>query len=275
MFSKTHITSVMNILEQIILQKRGEIEAGRKLRPVSFFEKQPLFKKATISLKASVLSDKGYAVITEFKRRSPSAGIINNRSKLKDVVKQYAEWGAAGISVLTDEIFFGGSLADLEAAVFAGKPLLRKDFIIDPWQIFEAKASGADAILLIASCLNKARIKSLADTAGALGLETLLELHHEDELSLVYEGISLVGINNRDLGNFAVDLEHSARMVEKLGKDHVKIAESGITNLSDLRYLGKCGFDGFLIGSLFMKEDDPGLAFKNFVQKLKQNKYGN
>jgi indole-3-glycerol phosphate synthase len=270
MFSKTHFHPV-NILEKIIAQKRKEIEAGKKERTLAYFTKQPLFEKKTRSLKQSVLDHPGWAVIAEFKRKSPSAGTINGDAILKDVVKTYAESGAAGISVLTDEVFFGGRLADLEASRDAGKPLLRKDFIIDPWQVFESKASGADAILLIASCLEKQQIKELADTATSIGLEVLLELHHEEELDLLYRGISLVGVNNRDLGNFTVDLEHSAAMAEKIGGDHVKIAESGIKNLSDLRYLAACGFDGFLIGSLFMKEKDPGLACKNFIQKLKHN----
>lgn len=261
----------MNILEKIIAHKRKEIEAAKKERTVAYFTRQPLFEKKTRSLKQSVLDHAGWAVIAEFKRRSPSAGLINGTALVEDVVKAYAENGAAGISVLTDEVFFGGRLADLEAAGEAGKPLLRKDFIIDPWQVYEAKASGADAILLIASCLEKHEIKALADTAASLGLEILLELHHEAELDALYRGISLVGVNNRDLGNFTVDLEHSAQMAERIGKEHVKIAESGIKNLSDLRYLSACGFDGFLIGSLFMKEKDPGLACKNFIQKLKHN----
>jgi indole-3-glycerol phosphate synthase len=259
----------VNILEKIIAQKKKELESGKKEKPVSYFEKQPLFQKKTKSLKASVLNTAGH-VIAEFKRRSPSAGSINEHSLLKKIVTAYDEYGAAGISVLTDEVFFGGGLSDLEAAQSVCKPLLRKDFILDPWQVYQAKASGADAVLLIASCLQKAQIKTLADIALSLGMETLLELHREEELDAVCEGISIVGINNRDLENFSVDLEHSAKMAGKLGKDHIKIAESGIKNLSDLRYLEQCGFDGFLIGSLFMREKDPGLAFKNFIQKLKQ-----
>jgi indole-3-glycerol phosphate synthase len=259
----------MNILENIILQKRREVEAAKKGKDIAFFENQPLFARETISLRRSVAKNAGFAVIAEFKRRSPSAGLINEHSFVSDVINDYAENDAAGISILTDEIFFGGSLSDLETARFVAKPLLRKDFIIDPWQIYEAKAFGADAILLIASCLTKNEIKNLAETARSIGLETLLELHLEEELSYISETIDLVGINNRNLGNFAVNLEHSAKMAERIGKDYLKIAESGITNLSDLRYLEQCGFDGFLIGSLFMKEKEPGTAFKNFIQKLK------
>jgi indole-3-glycerol phosphate synthase len=259
-----------NILEKIIAQKRREVEEGKRYKDISFFEKQPLFKKENLSLKASIQNKKGYAVIAEYKTRSPSAGIINSDAIIETVVENYAEYSAAGISILTDEMFFGGHLSDLEKAQFVEVPFLRKDFIVDEWQLFESKASGADAVLLIAACLSPAEVKQLAEIAHSLGLEVLLELHDLKELAHICSMIDMVGINNRNLGNFSVNLQHSVNMAEKLGNNFIKIAESGISSVDDVRFLSKHAFDGFLIGSLFMKENDPGEAFRKFMNDLNQ-----
>jgi indole-3-glycerol phosphate synthase len=259
---------MINILETIIAHKRMEIARGKLTKDIAFFEQQPLFMKPRTSLKDSVEKKKGNAIIAEFKRKSPSAGIINDMAVLKEVVEGYKKYGAAGISILTDELFFGGTLHDLEEAQMGSFPLLRKDFIIDEWQLYEAKASGADAVLLIAACLSKDEVKNLARKAKDLELEILLELHDEKELAHLCSNIDMVGVNNRNLGNFSVNLEHSVNMAEKLGKDIIKIVESGIGNIDDVRFLQLHGFDGFLVGSLFMKQNDPGQAFRTFINDL-------
>ena len=259
-----------NILENIVAKKRREVEAGKQLRNIASFEKSGFFARETISMRDGILAKSGNAVIAEFKRRSPSAGIINNWSDVKEVVKAYDVEGAAGISILTDEHFFGGSLDDLMNGRVSARPLLRKDFIIDEWQLFEARAAGADVILLIAACLSAEEVRSLAKKANDLGLEVLLELHTEAELAWVCNEVAMVGVNNRNLGDFSVNFKNAAAIAAELGKDVVKIAESGIRNGKDARELRDHGFDGFLIGTLFMNEKDPGLAFKNFVHSLNQ-----
>ncbi|HJW16084.1 MAG TPA: indole-3-glycerol phosphate synthase TrpC, partial [Flavisolibacter sp.] len=168
----------------------------------------------------------------------------------------------------TDHEFFGGSLDDLISARDNGLPLLRKDFMIDEYQVTEAKAFGADVILLIAACLSPLRVKELAQKAKDLGLEVLLELHDESELGHICEGIDLVGVNNRNLKTFEVDLEHSIRLAKSIGNDYVKVAESGINDVDNIRYLKAHGFQGFLIGEYFMKQTSPMEAFKNFSYSL-------
>jgi indole-3-glycerol phosphate synthase len=180
----------------------------------------------------------------------------------------YTAFGASGISVLTDHDFFGGSLDDLVAARDNEVPLLRKDFMIDEYQLIEAKALGADVILLIAACLSPKEVKQLATEAKKLGLEVLLELHGEAELEHICDEVDLVGVNNRNLKNFEVDLQHSVRMAEKIGDGFIKIAESGINDVNNIRFLKQHGFEGFLIGEYFMKQEDPGKAFKEFTYSL-------
>ena len=217
----------VSILEQIIATKRIEVAAHKKLLPVEELEEKPYFKRETISLKQSVYSSAG--IITEFKRRSPSKGIINDTTTVADTVAGYDKYGAAGISILTDNLYFGGSNDDLlEGRIVSSKPILRKDFIIDEYQVIEAKAIGADVILLIAACLNPAEVKTLASLAHSLQLEVLLEIHSEEELEHVCDEVDLVGINNRNLKTFEVNLEHSINLAGRLPKDKPRIAESGI-----------------------------------------------
>lgn len=186
------------------------------------------------------------------------------------MVKSYEKFGAAGISVLTDKEFFGGSNDDLiKARDSVMTPLLRKDFIIDEFQIVEAKSTGADVILLIASCLKPAEARQLAAVAKGLGLEVLLELHDESELDHICDRADIIGINNRNLKTFEVDIERSLRMAEMIPDDKVKIAESGISSVENIRLFRKNGFKGFLIGENFMREKDPGEAFEKFVSLLK------
>lgn len=258
----------MNILEKIIAHKRVEVAQRKREVTVAELERHGLFKKLPLSLKQFIKDETKTGIIAEFKRASPSKGIINNTAAVAEVTTAYAAYGASGISVLTDEAFFKGSLADLDAAVNNNVPVLRKDFIIDAYQIIEAKAHGASVILLIAACLSPADVKVLARTAKDLSLEVLLELHDEAELDHVCDDVDLVGINNRNLKTFSVDLEQSIRLAGKLDGAFLKIAESGISSAENMQYLKSHGFDGFLIGEHFMKEANPGEAFKNFVTVL-------
>lgn len=259
----------MNILDKIIAHKKGEVSERKKLRSLAALEAMPLFRRPVRSLKQSVTDREKTGIIAEFKKASPSKGIINDQADVAEVTAAYALYGASGISVLTDEHFFHGSLNDLVAASENQVPLLRKDFMIDEYQVVEAKAYGASVILLIAACLLPAEVKRLAIAAKALGLEVLLELHDAAELDHICPEVDLVGINNRNLKTFEVDLEHSVRLAEKIGEGFIKIAESGISNVRNIAYLKKHGFHGFLIGEHFMKEKDPAAAFRNFVASLK------
>jgi indole-3-glycerol phosphate synthase len=258
----------MNILDKIIEYKRKEVEERKKEADVKALETGRFFTRETYSLKQFISDPGKTGIIAEYKRKSPSKGIINDIDSVESVTRMYAAYGASGISVLTDYNFFGGSLDDLVAARDNDVPLLRKEFMIDEYQIVEAKAFGADVILLIAACLLPKEVKSLATAASKLGLEVFLELHDESELDHICEEVDLVGVNNRNLRNFEVDLEHSVRMAEKIGSGFIKIAESGINDVSNIRYLKQHGFSGFLIGEYFMKQDDPGKAFKEFTYSL-------
>ena len=258
-----------NILEEIILERKKVVQQLKNIVPMETWKEMPLFIKECSSLKESLCQENGTGIIAEFKRASPSKGIINGNADVFDVTMDYEINGAAGVSILTEPQFFKGNNDDiLIVAEFLQIPILRKDFIIDQYQIFESKAIGADVILLIAACLSPKEVKDLAATAKKLGLEVLLELHDESELKHICEGIDLVGVNNRNLKNFEVDLEHSVRMAEKIGNDFIKIAESGISSVSNIRYLKQYGFKGFLIGEYFMKQQNPGMAFKVFIDSL-------
>ncbi|HEU4472723.1 MAG TPA: indole-3-glycerol phosphate synthase TrpC [Flavisolibacter sp.] len=258
----------MNILEQIIAQKQQEVAASKKETGLAALEKLRYFDRPVRSLCEAIKNRAKTGIIAEFKRRSPSKGVINNRDSVESVTRMYTAYGASALSVLTDASFFGGSLDDLLAARDNDLPILRKDFMIDEYQLVEAKAHGADAILLIAACLSPQRVKELATAAKKLGLEVLLELHGEEELEHICEEIDLVGVNNRNLKTFSVDLEQSVRLSEKIGKNKLRIAESGINHVDDVHYLKENGFDGFLIGEYFMRQEDPGRAFKEFSYAL-------
>jgi indole-3-glycerol phosphate synthase len=254
----------MNILEKIIAYKKIEVAERQTATPVSVLEKSQFFLRPALSLRDFLLNENATGIIAEFKRRSPSKGVINDEA----VTSAFANNGASCLSVLTDEMFFGGSAEDLVSARINELPLLRKDFIIDEYQILEAKAMGADVILLIAACLTSSGVKQLATFAKNLGLSVLLELHGEEELEHISNETELVGINNRDLKTFTVDIDRSLRMAEKIPAGKIKIAESGIRSAADVRLFKQHGFKGFLIGENFMKEKDPGEAFTKFVREL-------
>lgn len=260
----------MNILDKIILQKRIEVEERRAKTSVVELQQRPAYVRPVISLKEFLLDDTKTGIIAEFKRQSPSRGVINGNADVVEVTTAYAKNGASCLSVLTDEQFFGGSTNDLEEARVNEIPILRKDFIVDEYQITEAKAMGADVILLIAACLSPAEVKRLAKFAKSLGLEVLLELHAEEELGHICTETEIVGINNRNLKTFEVDIERSLRMAKRIPADKIKVAESGISSVENIILFKANGFKGFLIGENFMKEENPGRSFEQFTQQLKK-----
>lgn len=259
----------MNILDTIIAQKRKELAIRKEQVPVSELEKGRFFANETLSLKTFLQDPAKTGIIAEFKRKSPSKGIINDRVTVEEVTTAYAKYGASGISVLTDEVFFGGSLNDLLAATINEVPLLRKDFMIDEYQLLEAKAYGAEVILLIAACLSKQEVKTMAATAKKLGLEVLLEIHNEEELGHICDEVDLVGVNNRNLKTFDVSIDTSLGLINKIPREKPAVAESGISNVDTIVTLRNAGFKGFLIGENFMKQASPSIAFADFVNQLK------
>lgn len=257
----------MNILDKIIENKRVEVAAAKSTRSLSALRDSEFFGRETFSLKKSLTERSG--IIAEFKRQSPSKGIINDHSKVLEVAGSYEKFGASGISILTDHHFFGGNSADIvsvrnEITI----PILRKDFMIDEYQFYEAKALGADVVLLIAACLAPSQIQEFTELSHSLGLEVLLEIHTEEELAHFNSNIDLVGINNRNLKDFKVDLQHSVTLKNQLPDGVLTVAESGIYSVEDFQFLKQKGFDGFLMGEYFMKNQNPGNVFEEFVSKI-------
>jgi indole-3-glycerol phosphate synthase len=258
----------MNILETIIQHKKLEVAEQKQLVSKEALMQTDNFNRKCFSLIESLSNENSTGIIAEFKRKSPSKGFINQYANAKEVTTAYTQAGAACLSVLTDSNFFGGSTADLEEARINNIPILRKDFIIDEYQITEAKAMGADVILLIAACLTPYEVQTLAKYAVSIGLEVLLELNNETELGHICHETILVGINNRNLKDFSVNIEASLSMAKLIPKNIIKIAESGINEAIMIRTFKNAGFKGFLIGEMFMKQANPGLAFNNFVQNI-------
>lgn len=259
----------MNILDTIIARKKEEVAEKKKQVSIAELEKGYFFANETLSLTSFLLDPLKTGIIAEFKRKSPSKGIINDKVTVEEVTTAYAEHGASGISVLTDHDFFGGSLEDLVEATINEIPLLRKDFMIDEYQLIEAKAFGAEVILLIAACLTPAQVKSMAATARNLGLEVLLEIHNEEELDHVCDEVNLVGVNNRNLKTFEVSIDTSLNLINKIPNSKPAVAESGISDVNTIVTLRQAGFKGFLIGENFMKQASPSIAFADFVNQLK------
>ena len=258
-----------NILAKIVDHKKIEVAERKGQLSVAQLEAMPLFTSQSRSLKSNLMNPALTGIIAEFKRQSPSKGVINDTASVEDVTNAYTQFGAAGISVLTDNAFFGGTIDDLSVAVKNPIPVLRKEFIIDEFQLIEAKAFGASVILLIAACLNPSSTNALAKFAKSLGLEVLLEIHDKDELGHISEAVDFVGINNRSLKSFEVNIEHSLQLKNQLPKNLLSIAESGIYSVETFKLLKQEGFDGFLMGEYFMNQAHPAAAFEAFVKSIK------
>ena len=260
----------MNILGEIVMYKRLDLARRKVDVRIEDLERTPLYNSPVFSLKNALIEGKGTGIIAEFKRKSPSKGLINDKSEVQEVTKAYTLHGASALSVLTDEKFFGGSMSDLVKARENKIPILRKDFIVDEYQLIESKSIGADIILLIAAALTPAEVKSLARFAKNLGLEVLLEIHNEKEAGHICDEVDIVGVNNRDLKTFKTNIDISLGLIGSIPADKPAITESGINTVQALVKLKKAGFKGFLIGENFMKDDDPGESFKEFVADLSQ-----
>ena len=259
----------MTILDQIIMDKIKEVELRKTIFPPAYWEQSPMFGRETLSL-AQRLKGSPSGIIAEHKRRSPSRDNINTSLSVHEVAQGYESAGVCGISVLTDLKYFGGSLEDLTAArSVCDLPLLRKEFIIDEYQVIEAKAHGADAILLIAAVLDRQQIKSLSETAQILELEVLLEVHNSEELQKgLMPSLDMLGVNNRNLKTFEVSLETSKKLANEIPDDFVKVSESGISAVAAIKALKPFGFQGFLIGENFMKTEAPGPAVAEFINNI-------
>jgi len=258
-----------NILDRIVSYKKEEVAASKNRITQEGLTALPLFSTPVLSLARFLEDQERTGIIAEFKRRSPSKGVINDAASASATAIAYATSGASAISVLTDKPSFGGDLQDLVDARAGGVPLLRKEFIIDEYQITEAKAYGADVILLIAAILTPTQVKNFAEKAVELGLEVILEIHDESELSHISDAVTVIGVNNRNLKTFQVDLVLSYRLSSLLPAHKLRISESGIHSARDVRSLKEAGYDGFLIGENFMKQINPGAAFASFVEELK------
>ncbi|MEM8895082.1 MAG: indole-3-glycerol phosphate synthase TrpC [Bacteroidota bacterium] len=262
----------MNILDKIVAHKKEEVRLKKELYPVKLLEQSIYFEGKCVSMKKYVSRPDKSGIISEFKRKSPSKGVINPYAKVEKTTIGYMQAGASGLSVLTDKEFFGGKSEDLETArQFNFCPILRKDFILEEYQIIEAKSIGADCILLIASILSPEEIKFLSEFANSLGLEVLMEVHDSSELeSGLCDTLDLVGVNNRNLKTFETDVKTSIDLAASIPNDFVKVSESGLSMPETVVELRQHGYEGFLMGEHFMRASSPEKACKTFVDKLEQ-----
>jgi indole-3-glycerol phosphate synthase len=260
----------MTILDKIIKNKKKELEVLATVSSIGDMEKSRLFKRETVSLSEFLLDTDRTGIIAEFKRKSPSKGVINSSSSVVEVACGYFSEGACGVSVLTDHKFFGGSPFDLmNAREKSNFPILRKDFILDEYQVIESKAIGADAVLLIAAILENQEVLNLSRLAHSLGLEILLEVHEQNELDKVNQYINIIGINNRNFRTFEVNTDVSEKIAHRIPPGFLSISESGISSPQTIKTLKTAGYNGFLIGEKFMSTSDPVQAFAEFVKELK------
>ncbi|MDE5550524.1 MAG: indole-3-glycerol phosphate synthase TrpC [Bacteroidaceae bacterium] len=263
----------MDILEEIVANKRIELEKQKAIvSPAILYNNvEKMMADGTLpkrSMRKSLAASTS-GIIAEFKRKSPSKGWIKEEGKPDVIPASYSENGASAISILTDEKYFGGNLRYVRIArPTVSCPILRKDFIVDEYQLYQAKAIGADAVLLIAADLEWRECKELAKKAHELELETLLEVHSESELEYINECIDMVGVNNRNLGTFHTDVANSYHLASLLPKEYLLVSESGISNPQTVRELREAGFRGFLIGETFMKTTDPGKALADFITQV-------
>jgi indole-3-glycerol phosphate synthase len=259
----------MTILDEIIAHKKKELALDIENTTIRDLENRKLFRRATLSMTEFILSPHKTGIIAEFKRKSPSKGTLNLEATIEEVTTGYFRSGASGLSILTDNTYFGGNGSDLTRARELNLiPILRKDFIIDEYQIIEAKSLGADAILLIAAVLSKDKVKKLAQCARSLGLQVLLEIHTKGELNRICEFVDIIGVNNRDLNTFKVDTEISVQLADEIPAEFVRISESGISSPLTIKRLRGVGYQGFLIGENFMIAPDPVVAFSDFVKLI-------
>ena len=257
----------MSILREIILNKRKEIDFFKKNNPISEIEKSLFFDREVISLKKSLIEKSG--IISEFKRKSPSKPNINLDAEVLTITRGYEISNSSGLSILTDSKYFGGSNEDITLVRNEiNIPILRKDFMLDEYQIIESKSLGADIILLIAACLSKEEVENLSRFAKSFNLQVILEIHSEDELSYICDFIDVVGVNNRNLKKFETDINNSINLADMIPSGFLKISESGISSSKEIFQLKEYGYDGFLIGENFMKNDDPVSACNDFIRKL-------
>lgn len=258
-------------LEEIVAAKKEEVDARRSLKTVEILEEAASKQRKTVSLKNILASGNRTGIIAEFKPASPSRGVINAEADVEKVTADYVKMGAEALSVLTDNRFFGGSFQNLEKARKTNDcPILQKDFILDEYQLIEARSYGADVILLIAAVLNREKVERLAHKAHCLGMEVILEVHKEDELDMLVEDVDIVGVNNRDLSTFKTNIETSILMADMIPGNFVKISESGINDAKTIIRLRKAGFSGFLIGEYFMQHKDPAKALGHLVADLEK-----
>lgn len=259
----------MTILDKIVENKRAELATMKKELPIEVLKESEYFHRDGFSMKASLTASKS-GIISEFKRKSPSKGFIKEGAIVTEITPGYEANGASGISVLADKDFFAGGAADVKAArgVVEHTPILFKEFLIDEYQLYLAKASGADVVLLIASILDVEICHRLALQAKEMGLETLLELYEPEEVGHIFPGVDMVGINNRNLKTFEVDLQASINLCHSIPDEYLKVSESGISNPETVKMLRKEGFQGFLMGENFMKQQDPAKALGEFIDAV-------
>jgi len=260
----------MNILKKILVHKRKQVEASKQVHSINNIKAQTLFNRNCTSLKEKITQTK-FGVVAELKRKSPSKGWLHQNLNYEETAKAYQQGGAVALSVLTDEEFFGGKLEYLQKVKRkVDLPLLRKDFIVDEYQLYEAKTFGADIILLIAAALTIEETKNLSAKAKQLGLEILLEVHNEQELNHINEYVDFVGVNNRNLTTFEVSLETSLKLANKIPDQFIKVSESGITNANEIKMLKDASYQLFLIGEHFMKSEEPGMACESLIQSVNE-----
>ncbi|WP_109830853.1 indole-3-glycerol phosphate synthase TrpC [Reichenbachiella versicolor] len=259
----------MNVLDKIVEQKKKEVAEQKVQTTVDALKATDGFQRTGISVVERLQANNSFGIISEFKRQSPSKGIINDSADVSEVTKGYCDAGASAVSILTDEQFFGGTMEDLKRArPHLDCPVLRKDFIIDEYQVYQTKSLGADLMLLIAAILTKEEVVKYTDLAHEIGLEVLLEIHNEEEYNhCYYEKVDVLGVNNRDLKRFKTTIQNSIDLAKILPEEQLKISESGISSIEEMKLLQTHGFKGFLIGESFMRTEDPAAELEKFLSK--------
>lgn len=262
----------MNILDKIVANTLGEIAARKSQTSIADLEQSPFFNRTPLVVKDFIRDPAKSGIIAEIKKKSPSKGIINDKVDVVEVGVGYEAAGASCISCLTEFAFFGGKMEYLTAVKQAVNiPILRKDFMVDEYQVIEAKAIGADMILLIAACLTPSELENLAKLAKSLGLSVLMEVHDEEELARsINPYLDLVGVNNRNLKTFDVSVKTSIRLAELIPNEFLKVSESGLTDVSVIPSLKAVGYEAFLIGETFMREENPAKSLEAYIGKMKE-----